>query len=557
MDSYFELCRRWCKPILLHLAFFFAFTQFSTAQDFDVTAQANENGALEVKWYTKHQNQRFRIILKNQETQKETRHIILNSGKFVLDKYDPLTDYQITVENLGNDDKVLRAGSEKFLGRVTLQNYAQQFAAKANPNTINANLQVVMRALNAQSFPFIYSTIDVSDGVAGVDNLSVANFKAYEDGARQTNHFNVTPAGTGGGTRILDMIFIIDDSGSMGDEQQAVINNVNNFVDQLVIRNINFRLGLVRFGQNANSGNPILMNNGNMTDDVELFKQILSTFQAAGGTEPGIQAVYDAATSFSFRPGSQRHFLLITDEDSDGGDLTATINVCNNNGIIVHSATLCTSGSSQTDYCDSNSIRGQTGGIQKSVIGPYDDILDAILKDVASSYIVSYRTINDVATSGLREVKINVDALGQNKNVIGYYGFGWPIITLTNRTINLSKTGQLQNTAVLIQVKVTDSSQPFVQSVLCYYRQTGTSSWSSLTMVHVGNNIYEATIPAYAVVEPGMDYYIRATDGQTTSTYPEQDPSIYPVQFAVLPNQPPAISHTPVLTTAQNTAVSI
>ncbi|KAA3610959.1 MAG: VWA domain-containing protein [Calditrichaeota bacterium] len=547
--------RSW-KPFSLGVGLLLFVFHFVFAQEIDVSVKAADDQKLHVKWYTQAQNERFQVVLTNLQTQKETTHVISGSRELEVENIDTQVDYSITVNSLDDRGMVLSFGKEEFQGISSLQAYTRNMAAKITPKNIAANLQISMQSLNAQSFPFIYSTIDVSDGIAGIDNLTVNDFKAYEDGVRQLDFFNVTPAGTGGGTRILDMIFLIDDSGSMGEEQQAVVDNVNHFVDQLVLKNIDFRLGLVRFGHGI-SHEIVLMNNANFTSNVEYFKQMLNTFTVSGGYEHGLQAVYNAAVGFSFRPASQRHFLLITDEDSNGDDLASAINVCNNNGIIVHTAVDCAYGVSQTDYCGPNSIRGQTGGILKSVIGPYDDILDAILQDVASSYIVQYRTTNDVITSGQREVKINVDALGQNKNVIGYYGFGWPIITLTTATANLSNTAQIQSVPIVIRAKVTDSSQPFVQSVLCYYRRTGTATYNSMTMIDTGNNIFEATIPGNVVLEPGVDYYIKATDGQTTSTYPELDPSIYPVQIAVLPNQPPLISHTPVLSGTVGASVSI
>ncbi len=546
MISKRRIFSRWCRLFCFISSIYF-FSNFQVfAQDFDVTAKLTDTGVLQVKWYAVNTNGQFQIVLKNEQTQVETVRTVSAQQSVEFTNFDKQADYTIAVHQIDTNTQILASGTEDFLGKVSLKKYGDKVLAKTTPANITTNLQVSMRSLNAQNFPFIYSTIDVSDGVAGIDNLTVANFKAYEDGARQLDYFDVTPAGTGGGTRILDMIFLIDDSGSMWEEQQAVINNINNFVDQLVIKNIDFRLGLVRFGHGL-SGEVQLMNNGNFTADVEYFKQMLNSFAVSGGYEHGLQAVYDAATKFSFRPASQRHFLLITDEDSNGDNLAPSISVCQSNGITVHTAVDCGYGTSQTDYCGPNSIRGATGGILKSVVGPYDEILDAILQDVTSSYIVQYRTTNAITTGGLREVRINTSALGQNKNVFGYYGFGWPVITITNGTLNLSNAGQIQNTPIVIEVKVTDASQPFVQNVTCYYRTTGTSIYYSIIMVNIGNNIFRATIPAGAVLNPGIDYYIKATDGQTTATFPQLDASLYPLQIAVLPNQPPAISHNLVL----------
>jgi len=368
----------------------------------------------------------------------------------------------------------------------------------------------------------------------------------------------VTQPNEGGGVRLADFVFLVDNSGSMGDEQQAVKDNLKAFVDSLVARKIDFRLGLVRFGQGANSGAPILTNNGNLTSDPTFFKTLLDQMTVDGAFEPGIEAVLQGAIGFSFRPGSQRHFLLITDEDSDGGNLAQTITTCRNNNITVHTAVNCAFGTSTRDYCDANSIRGSTNGLLFSVVGPYNTILNLITDDIANTYIVRYRAFNDQCDARPREVRVTVNAFGQSDFVLGNYTCGAaPKIVRTPATVALSNTAQVAGTALTIAATITDAVAPFLQSATLFYRTTNTAAYIAVAMTHTGNNVYQAVIPGAAVLSPGVDYYISATDGQVTSTDPTVDASTSPYQIAVLPNQPPQITHTPVTNGTPNTAVPI
>ncbi|MBD3382475.1 MAG: VWA domain-containing protein, partial [candidate division Zixibacteria bacterium] len=250
-------------------------------------------------------------------------------------------------------------------------------------------LDVNISQVDANNFPFIYSTVTVDTSGMGVPDLTQGNFVVTEDGRVQTDLFDVEPPTQGSGVRLVDFVFLIDNSGSMCDKIDSVRNNVNAFANSLASQGYDYRLGAVRFGQGSGSGNPQIFNNGNLTGDLSTFHSWINAMYCNGYREPGLQAVIDAATSFNFRPGSQRHFLLITDEDSDGGSLSTAINVCLANNIVVHVAVICHSGSSYNQYCRPNtSISGATGGRVFSVVGPYNSILDDLGEVIGNTYVV-------------------------------------------------------------------------------------------------------------------------------------------------------------------------
>ena len=531
---------------------------------FDVVVKKSNSdpSSLFVKWYPPETTARFIVKYENKQTGEVKTTSIIEGHETYLTDIDIYARYDITVIPVNDKNELVESVTP--VSQETWKGDAQKDVRNLLTSQINNNattaalLDISLRTLDSNNFPFIFTTVSVDTGAMPVGGLTNANFKAYENNVLQTNFFNVTPPKSSGGVRLLDFIFIIDNSGSMQDEQQAVKDNVKAFVDSLQARNIDVRLGAVRFGQYANNGYPILMNNGNMTGDVNFFKSLIDQMTASGGVEPGIEAVYQSATSFSFRPGSQRHFLLITDEDSDDGDLIQAANACLSNGITVHTAVDCNYGTAYNDYCSSNSIRGRTNGLQFDVVGPYDAILDRISNSVSNSYIVRYRTSNDQLDGVRREVKIEVNAFGQSDFVIGYYTPGAaPKIVRTQSTANLSNVAQTAGIPITIQAKITDDVAPYVLKALLYYRQTGSATFSSIEMFNIGNNIYSATIPASQIANPAIDYYITATDGSVTSSNPSVDPDILPHQIAVLPNSPPSITHTPVSSSPVGQAIPI
>lgn len=404
--------------------------------------------------------------------------------------------------------------------------------------------EVVLESCSSQNFPYVFLNISVRENGSPVLDLASSNFQCSENGFQQSNDFTVTPPQLGGGVRMADIVFLIDTSGSMGDEIAGVRQNVSDFAQSLNLSDVDFRLGLVQFG-NSSGPNPGLFNGGNLTADVPLFTSFIDTLRANGGYEPGFLAIRMAIQGFNFRPGAQKVFLMITDEDSDDRDKQTTLDLLQANDVTVHVAANCSQGYSQSDYCDTTSVRAATGGILFGIVGPYDQILDEISERTASTYVLSYSSSNPTYDGANRSVVCSVTTPAWTESVACSYTPGAePQITLTTATLELNKKALGEGTSPVIAVQVVDNVPPGVQSVTLHYRTTGSGfAYQSAPMVLAGNNIYTAAIPS--VTQPGVNYYVRATDGQLTSQLPAQDPGEQSFQISVLPNVKPAISHTP------------
>ncbi len=406
-------------------------------------------------------------------------------------------------------------------------------------------LDMSLVTCDSGNFPDIYLTVRVEEDGLPVDDLMAEHFSVTEDGRLQTNLFDVTPPASGGGVRLADVVFLIDTSGSMGGEIAAVRDNAINFANALAASGIDYRLGLVQFGQSANSGNPRIIGGG-LTDNAQTFTGWVAGLGASGSTEPGFAAIRLAIQQFNFRPGAQKVFLLITDEDSDDRNKQATIDLILANNVTVHAAVRCSHGSSQSDYCNASSVRGVSGGLLFPVQGPYDDVLPTIVENVANSYIVQYRTDNPALDGVERAVVCTVTRDASSDTVeCTYIPGGAPDIERTPETIALHTEALVAGSSPTIAVTIKDAVAPFVQGATLHVRTTGGDTYTVVDMAFQGGFLYTAQVPGNLVTSPGVDYFVRATDGQVTSSEPGSSPESNPYQIAVTPNIAPVVVHTP------------
>lgn len=119
---------------------------------------------------------------------------------------------------------------------------------------------------------------------------------------------------------LVDLAIIMDNSGSLAEEQEGIQNNLENLVNQLESENINLALGLTRFGADENSGSPIV---GSLTTDSDDFiNNIWNENTLDGFLEPTFEAIQKTAEDMDFRTGSSRFLMVVGDEDPNQGNIT-------------------------------------------------------------------------------------------------------------------------------------------------------------------------------------------------------------------------------------------
>lgn len=88
-----------------------------------------------------------------------------------------------------------------------------------------------------------------------------------------------------------DIIFIVDESGSMGDEQTALQANIIQVANDLAA-STSGRYGLVGYG----ASNPTPVTELPLTDDLAAFAAAVGALTTNGGTEPGYDATIHSLT---------------------------------------------------------------------------------------------------------------------------------------------------------------------------------------------------------------------------------------------------------------------
>ena len=133
----------------------------------------------------------------------------------------------------------------------------------------------------------------------------------------------------------IDVVFVIDASGSMGDNIRSVIEHLTEMVDVYKDSKIDYALGVTEFSAN---------NNKNKIKVVQLtrsFTEYRRTLQdiSVGGDENALDAIGQTVQELRFRPTSKRHFILVTDEpltSQNGITLATAIGHCREFGIYVN-----------------------------------------------------------------------------------------------------------------------------------------------------------------------------------------------------------------------------
>ncbi|MGB5928782.1 MAG: VWA domain-containing protein, partial [Cyclobacteriaceae bacterium] len=494
--------------------------------------------------------------------QSENRTSVINlseyAGKsikigFKLETDDSFNSEGWTVHQAQVKTEFLKGNSGKGQAKKSTVN-------SRDPNTLYGNLS----SLDAQKFPrFIFANLSVDLGNNALNTLDESNFSIVEtikdsvDDVRNVfkdSTFRVYPPLSENVSKPVDIVFLMDNSGSMGQELDSVSTNVKRFVDSLEARGLDYRLALCRFGQSANSGDPIYVNNAGWYTDAASFKNMWDTENvASGGAEPSWDAMYYSTQQYSFATAAQKVFIHITDEAITGNnyrysninDKQLVIDQLQNVGVTLYTLVPTNQTVFQDDF---GAIADSTGGRLYDIYSPFVDILDDIGEDISNTYTVRYLPTKPIFDGLEREVAITVD-YGTSPSLVlnGSYTPGSaPAIYRSDATLALHKQAQQEGLNVSIEVNVEDRIAPYTQTVSLYYKNVGSDTYieipMSSTVSGTSFSTWEATIPAADVLRQGIEYYVRASDGQVTTTAPEFiNREGYPWSFAVLPNLPPSV----------------
>jgi uncharacterized protein (DUF58 family) len=118
-----------------------------------------------------------------------------------------------------------------------------------------------------------------------------------------------------GGNRGIDLVFVIDTTGSMSNKIEGLLNTAQRFVDELGTLGLSHRVGVVAFGDLTVTGDDVRV--FGFAKDVAQIKRTLREIpRYSGGANEGessLEALTKAMT-LQFREKVVKAFILITDE---------------------------------------------------------------------------------------------------------------------------------------------------------------------------------------------------------------------------------------------------
>jgi hypothetical protein len=440
---------------------------------------------------------------------------------------------------------------------IGLATYANNIWAVSSDSLKQASLSA-----NADLFPFINLTISIiipSDDTL----LTQGNFTVTEDGRSQTIRDFLPPESTGGSVRAVDIVIVHDDSSSLRDEAVRVKANIQSFLADLSASGLDFRVGLVPYGGGGSSSTPQgkILNNGNLYSEGASLIAEIDKMRFSGGTEMAYDAMRLAVRDINWRPSVQKILILITDEDNDADANSPTeselITELQNESVIVYALT------NPNDNADFKQIVAKTGGKMFNITADFSIILNEIGASVSAQYLIQYQTDNPTADRQPRTVELTIsakDAQGTSLQEIKTASYTPipPLTTeLTQETVNLASTAQIDNSPIRIVAEIDRQGATASTRAYCFHKPQQEQAFSRIAMTNIGNNLYEAYIPAEKVLAPFVSYYIEAEDAEGKRTLPSADAASQPFVISVLPNESPLITHTTLTTVEEGEDVVI
>lgn len=216
-------------------------------------------------------------------------------------------------------------------------------------------------------------------------NVSVAS--------ADTEKITLAASSTGGAMAQADIVFIIDTTGSMGEEIDNVKNNVSSFVDILKAKGVSAGLALIDYQDIDNDGYDSTRVHKNGTSnwfyDMDAYKAKIATLYPDDGgdwEECAVDAL-ETARLLDMRASAGKIFVLVTDAGYKVANrygipsMAAEIELLKNAGV---SCSVISSSSEQDDYYN---LYTETNGIWADIYGNFNTEL-ATLADRIGDEIV-------------------------------------------------------------------------------------------------------------------------------------------------------------------------
>jgi tight adherence protein B len=260
------------------------------------------------------------------------------------------------------------------------------------PSAALAAEGVSIGEVKAEDFPEVTMSISV-DGATSVDDLAIT-----EDGQEVAD---VEIASLGESNAGVDVVLLVDTSGSMRPARSTAISAAKSFVKELPSE---VRIGVVSFADSAT-----------VEQDLTSDKRVV--LDALGGLETtGETALYDGVDTALglFASDAQRNIVLL----SDGGDTASRASLGEITSAASRADTAIYSIALETPETDKDALRllsGSSGGSYLSAAtGDLKSVYGKIASTLSQQYLVTYRT----EAGGATEIELGVSGPGGSDSFV-------------------------------------------------------------------------------------------------------------------------------------------
>lgn len=267
---------------------------------------------------------------------------------------------------------------------------AFEILKEAKVEAARKEIEITVRSVDISGFPNIKLMIEAYNKLGEpLDTLTADQVSVYENGKTQiVVDVQKIPAAT---NVPVDFVFVVDITGSMQPIINSIISNISSFTQNLLKRGIDYRIGLVLFGDDVERiYDP--------TQNVYTFLSWISGVKAKGGgdvKENALEALEFTTSSIKWRAEATRVNVLITDapyhqKSEEGNGITnqtteSIIELLQRNQVRVFS--IVPPKIDQYQY-----ISLKTRGASYDIEYPFSTILDNFSNQLTNLYNVTYKS---------------------------------------------------------------------------------------------------------------------------------------------------------------------
>ncbi len=465
-----------------------------------------------------------------------------------------------------------------FKGKIVFQP-ATKLKSGISLLGIGNNHQLDILNVNAEAFPdAVFVEFTVKDLYGNfVPGLTEADFDIWDDGSQMIGCKKIMEISGGTMKPAVDIVFIMDNSGSMSDDQAKVKSAIDGLLP-LLQSDFDANVGLIRFAQlNSTCPDYGLLERGtnnnfffslNNPSEYNEFKNVIwQRNESSGAYEPYYEVLnWTVNQNIPYRSHSQKIFVILGDESATGTNGNVCPNFTTPSSLTEASvASLLSSRGIQTFPIVSSSYNSQwdqiasaTGGVIQNIsTSDYSDLVDNISGVLESKYILRYCLNVDpsqVDPNIPHEAKVGMKNDPGASDTKQYFPIITPSIVRTIPTQRLSDSRQPDNVALPINITVIQNNHT-LNYVEFYYRQADESSFTKVTRtanqgVTVGDNVnFSFTISNDKALPPHVEYYCVAvltqpgSTQQVTVSSPPDNHIHFAWTIAIRPNDPPSITN--------------